>query len=58
MDDIEFHPFLQCWNIPTPGPNKTNISNDIKRMLDITKKYKTNLAAIHMTPHLKAQLPA
>jgi ribonuclease HI len=57
VDEIEYHPFLQCWNIPTPGPANTNISNDIKRMLRIAKKYKTNLAAICLTPHLNTQLP-
>jgi len=36
----------------------TRISNDIKRMLRIAKKYKINLAAIRLTPHLNAQLPA
>jgi len=41
-----------------PGPANTNISNDIKRMLGIAKKYKMNLATIHLTPHLNAQLPA
>jgi hypothetical protein len=58
MEEIEFHPFLQCWNIPTPGHANTNISNNIKRMLGIAKKYKTNLTAICLTPHLNAQLPA
>jgi hypothetical protein len=56
MEEIEFHPFLQCWNIPTLGHANTSISNDIKCMLGIAKKYKTNLAAIRLTPHLNAQL--
>ncbi|SRR6266853_1308221 len=58
MEEIEFHPFLQYGNIPTPGYANTNISNNIKHMLGIVKKYKTNLAAIHLTPHLNTQLLA
>jgi len=41
-----------------PGPANANISNDIKRMLRIAKKYKMNLATIRLTPHLNAQLLA
>ena len=52
MEDIEYCPFLQCWNIPAPG------INNIKRMLGVARKYKTNLMAIRIMPHLNAQLLA
>jgi len=58
LNDIEYNPFLQCWNIPTPSPTNSKVSNNIKRMLKVARKYKTNLAVICLTPQLNAQLPA
>jgi hypothetical protein len=57
-DKINYNPFLQCWNIPMPGPTNQKISNNIRRILKVAKKYKTNLAAICLTPQLQAQLLA
>jgi ribonuclease HI/exonuclease III len=52
------NPFLQSWNAPLQGRKAERLTDDIKRMLNIAKKYGTNLAAIRLTPHLRAQLPA
>jgi ribonuclease HI len=43
---------------PLKGPRVKHLNNNIKRMLKMARKYKVNLAAIKMTPHLSAQLPA
>ena len=52
------NPFLQSWNVPTRGRRMKNLNNDMKRMMRIARKYNTNLAAIRLTPRLRAQLPA
>jgi hypothetical protein len=52
------NPFLQTWTVPLKGPRAKCLNDDIKRMLKTARKYKVNLAAIKMTPHLSAQLPA
>jgi ribonuclease HI len=52
------NPFLQSWNTPTRGPKAALINDDIRRMLTAAKKHGANLAAIKLTPHLRAQLPA
>jgi len=51
------NPFLQTWTAPLKGARAKHLNDDVKRMLKIARKYKTNLAAIRMTPHLLAQLP-
>ena len=35
-----------------------NLNDNTVRMIKVTKKYNTNLAAIHLTPDLHDQLPA
>ena len=52
------NPFLQTWMAPLKGPRAKRLNDDIKRMLKTARKYKVNFAAIKMTPHLSAQLPA
>jgi hypothetical protein len=52
------NPFLQTWTVLLKGPRAKCLNNDIKRMLKTAQKYKINLAALKMTPHLLAQLPA
>ena len=52
------NPFLQTWTVPLKGPRAKHLNDDIKRMLRMARKHKVNLAAIKMTPHLSAQLPA
>ena len=50
--------FLQAWNPPTKGPRLATLNKNIIRMLSIAKKYKTNLAAIRLSPRVRATLPA
>jgi ribonuclease HI len=50
--------FLQTWNPPTSGPRAELINNDTIRMIKMARKHKANLAAIRLTPNLRAQLPA
>lgn len=52
------NPFLQTWKAPLKGPRAKHLNSDTKRMLKTAQKYQVNLAAIRMTPHLLAQLPA
>jgi len=52
------NPFLQTWKAPLKGPRAKCLNEDIKRMLKTARKYKINFAAIRLTPHLLAQLPA
>ena len=52
------NPFLQTWKAPLRGPRAKRLNGDIRRMLKTARKYQVNLAAIRMTPHLLAQLPA
>ena len=58
VEDTINNPFLQTWTIPCKGPRAELLNDDITRMIKITKKHKANLAAIRITPHLLAQLPA
>lgn len=50
--------FLQTWNPPTRGPRLATLNKNIIRMLSVAKKYKTNLAAIRLSPGVRATLPA
>ena len=51
--------FLQNWEPPTRrGQHANRMNNDIIRMLKAAKRNNTILAAIHLSPHLRAQLPA
>lgn len=50
--------FLQSWNPPTKGPRSALLDDDTVRMLKAAKKHHTNLAAIRLSPNLRAQLPA
>ena len=50
--------FLQSWNPPTKGPRLDSLNQGIIRMLKIAKKHKTNLAAIRLSPGVRATLPA
>ena len=52
------NPFLQSWNPLTRGQRTKNLSNETKCMIKISRKFNANLAAIRITPHLRAQLPA
>lgn len=53
----QMNSFLQNWEPPTRGQCANRMNNDIIRMLKATKRNNTNLAAIHLSPHLQAQLP-
>ncbi|KAH9051428.1 hypothetical protein EDB87DRAFT_1571750, partial [Lactarius vividus] len=50
--------FLQNWPPPTRGPRATKLGHDIARMLKTAKKYGTSLAAIRLSPSLRAKLLA
>jgi ribonuclease HI/exonuclease III len=50
--------FLQTWDPPTRGIRAEGLNDDISRMLKMAKKNNTNLAAIRLSPQLRAQLPA
>ena len=50
--------FLQSWNPPTRGPRLDTLNEGIVRMLRVAKTYKTNLAAIRLSPGVRATLPA
>ena len=52
------NPFLQTWTAPLKGPRAKHLNDDTQRMLKAAWKYKVNLTAIRMTPHLLAQLLA
>lgn len=50
--------FMQMWDPPARGPRSTLLNNDIIRMINTAKKYKTNLAALQIAPNISAKLPA
>ena len=50
--------FLQSWHPPSQGPRMESLNEGIVRMLRTARKYKTNLAAIRLSPGVKASLPA
>jgi hypothetical protein len=50
--------FLQIWKIATRGNKLKKLNNDITRMLKVAEKYNVKLAAIRLSPELRAQLPA
>ena len=50
--------FLQSWNPPTKGPRLEPLNQGIIRMLKTARKHKTNLAAIRLSPGVRASLPA
>ena len=50
--------FLQTWNPPSRGPRLATLNEGIIRMLKVAKKYDTNLAAIRLSPGIRATLPA
>lgn len=50
--------FLQSWNPPTRGPRLALLNDGIIRMLKAARTYKTNLAAIRLSPGVQAALPA
>ena len=50
--------FLQTWEPPSKGPRAATLNQNIRRMLNIAKKHKTNLAAIRLSPGVRATLPA
>lgn len=50
--------FLQTWSPPTRGPRAETLNPNIRRMLSVGRKYNTNLAAIRISPGIKASLPA
>ena len=52
------NPFLQTWTVPLKGKRAKYLNDNIKQMLKAARKYKVNLMAIRMMPHLLAQLPA
>jgi len=52
------NPFLQTWTVLLRGKRAKGLNGDIKWMLKTVKKCNVNFAAIKMTPHLLAQLPA
>ena len=50
--------FTQSWNPPTRGPRAELIGKDNKRMLNVARKYNTNLAAIRLSTEIQMSLPA
>ena len=50
--------FLQTWRPPTKGPRADLLNENKKRMLKVAKTYGTNLAAIRLSPSVRATLPA
>ena len=50
--------FLQTWELPSKGPRVATMNQNIRRMLNIAKKYKTNLATIRLSPGVRATLLA
>jgi ribonuclease HI/exonuclease III len=50
--------FLQSWDPPTKGPRLALLDKDTIRMLKAARKHHTHLAAIRLTPLLRAQVPA
>ena len=50
--------FLQTWEPPTRGKRAESLNNDIIRMIKAARNNNTNLAAIRLSPQLRAQLPA
>ena len=50
--------FLQSWNPPTRGPRLESLNEGIIRMLKVARTYKTNLAAIRLSPGVRSSLPA
>ena len=50
--------FLQSWDAPTRGARLNILNNNTIRMLKTARKYNVNLAAIRLSPQLRAQLPA
>ena len=50
--------FLQMWRLPTKGPRADLLNKSIKRMLRVAKKFRTNLAAIRLSPKVRAALLA
>jgi hypothetical protein len=57
VEKVRENPFLQTWMALLKGLRAKLMGDDIKRMLKAARKYKVNLTAIKMTPHLLAQLP-
>lgn len=53
-----FNAYTQSWNPPTKGPRSAHLNQDIIRMIDTAKRYKTNLAALRIAPDISARLPA
>ena len=58
LEEARENLFLQTWSAPLKGPRAKRLNDNIRRMLKTAQKYKVNLTAIRMTPHLLAQLPA
>ena len=50
--------FLQSWDPPTRGARLATLNDGIIRMLKVAKRYNTNLAAIRLSPGVRATLPA
>jgi len=55
---VRINSFIQTWDPPTQGPHAACLGDNIIRILKAGKKYKTNLAAIRLSPALQAKLPA
>jgi exonuclease III len=50
--------YMQSWNPPTKGPRSAYLNQDIARMINTAKRYKTNLAALRIAPEISNRLPA
>lgn len=53
-----FNTYMQTWNPPARGPRSALLNDDIMRMINTAKRYKTNLAALRIAPDINARLPA
>ena len=50
--------FIQKWRPPMRGQRIETLNENIRRMLKTAGKYETNLAAIRLSPKVRASLPA
>ena len=50
--------YTQTWDPPTRGCRTTFLNDDIVRMINTAKRYKTNLAALRIAPDISTRLPA
>ena len=55
---VRINSFFQMWELPTREKCAENLNSDIIRMIKAARNNNANLAAICLSPQLRAQLPA